>query len=225
MLKNILLPAIAFATVACSSGLSSAPHANAQPNPELPGYTYGDKALATSPVTMEDLELLKKTVLFTEEDAEWLRKSRAVLEPQAETILDTWYGFVGSHPHLLYYFNNDKGAPDTEYLTRVRGRFIQWIFDTTDANYDQAWLDYNYEIGRRHHRIGKNVVDGATGPDHINYRYMVAFIYPITATLKPFLQNSDYSPEEVDKMHQAWTKSVIMQVILWTYPYVPANDF
>lgn len=225
MLKKLLLPTFTFALVACNSGFGPLPAAHAQTKPEIPGYNYGDRTLATSPVTLQDLELLKKTVLFTEEDEKWLKKSRAVLEPQAEDILDTWYGFVGANPHLLYYFHDKDGNPDGEYLGRVRARFIQWIYDTSDADYDQAWLDYNYEIGLRHHRGSKNVVDDATGPEHINYRYMVAFIYPITATLKPFLANGNYSAEDVDKMHQAWTKSVIIQTILWTYPYVPARNF
>jgi hypothetical protein len=29
----------------------------------------------------------------------------------------------------------------------------------------------------------------------------------------------------VEKMHQAWTKSVIMQVALWCYPYTREGDW
>ncbi len=189
------------------------------------GYSYGDPSLATAPYTLEDLALLKKSVLFSEDDVKWLRASRAVLEPQAEAVLDTWYGFVGSTPHLLYYFHNRQGKPDGRYLGRVRERFRQWILDTADANYDQAWLDYQYEIARRHHRVGKNRADGATGPDHIPARYVLALLYPITATLRPYLANSDYSAEEVDAMHQAWIKSALIQSILWSEPYMNPGDF
>ncbi len=189
------------------------------------GYRYGDSSLAEAPYTLQDLELLKKTVLFTAEDEKWLRNSRKVLEPQADVILDTWYGFVGSTPHLLYYFEDKRGKPDARYLGRVRERFRQWILDTADADYDQAWLNYQYEIARRHHRVGKNHTDGATGPDHIAARYVVALLYPVTATLKPYLQNSDYSTSEVEAMHQAWIKSVLIQVILWSEPYMNRGDF
>lgn len=192
---------------------------------KLPGYTYGSKALQTAPYTLADLETLKATLLFTQEDAKWLRKSRAILEPQAGQILDTWYGFVGANPHLLYYFNDAKGQPDGEYLDRVRQRFIQWIYDTADANYDQDWLNYQYEIARRHHRVGKNKTDKASGPNHIPMRYVIALVYPVTATLKPFLENSDFMAQEVNAMHQAWTKSVLMQAILWSQPYVKKGDF
>jgi hypothetical protein len=56
-------------------------------------------------------------------------------------------------------------------------------------------------------------------------RYLIAFIYPITATIKPFLAKKGHRPEEVDKMHQAWFKSVTLQVALWSYPYAKDGDF
>jgi hypothetical protein len=78
----------------------------------------------------------------------------------------------------------------------------------------------------RHTRDKKNQTDGAyETPDHIGLRYVVAFIYPITATIKPFLARKGHSAEEVDKMHQAWFKSVVLQVTLWSYPYVKNGDF
>lgn len=192
---------------------------------KIPGYAYGNTDLATAPYTLADLENLKATVLFSEEDVKWLRKSRQVLAPHAEEILDTWYGFVGGTPHLLHYFSSHKGEVDSNYLGRVRPRFIQWIYDTADANYDQQWLNYQYEIGRRHHRTGKNKTDKAKAIDHIPARYVIALTYPVTATLKPFLERSNYSPEEVNAMHQAWIKSVLIQTILWTEPYFKPGDF
>ncbi|MEM9302594.1 MAG: protoglobin domain-containing protein [Pseudomonadota bacterium] len=189
------------------------------------GYTHGASELATAPFTIDDLDGLRATLLLTDEDIGWLRRSRAVLEPHADEILDTWYGFVGANPHLLYYFHDAAGAADGEYLARVRARFRQWILDTADANYDQAWLDYQYEIGRRHHRVSKNVTDGVTGPNHIPFRYVVALTYPVTATLKPFLERGGASPEDVNAMHQAWLKAVLLQVILWSHPYIIDGDF
>lgn len=104
---------------------------------------------------------------------------------------------------MLAYFSSKKGKPDTHYLGRVRERFIQWIYDTADANYDQDWLNYQYEIGLRHHRKGKNKTDNAKAINHIPARYIIALTYPVTATLKPFLENANYTPEEVNTMHQA----------------------
>ena len=78
------------------------------PIEKIPGYTYG-KTESMSPFNLEDLKLLKETVMFTdisEEDEKYLKKAGEVLEDLIEEILDTWYGFVGSHPRLLYYFTS-----------------------------------------------------------------------------------------------------------------------
>ena len=49
----------------------------------IPGYGYGSVEIARSPLTLEDLDLLKQTVLFTEEDERYLRMAGDVLEDQA----------------------------------------------------------------------------------------------------------------------------------------------
>src|SRR5205814_947092 len=96
------------------------------------------------------------------------------------------------------------GQPDPGYLAAVRKRFGQWILDTAAADYDQKWLDYQHEIGLRHHRAKKNRTDGVEAAPIIHSRYILALVYPITATLKPFLAKGGDSADEVDKMHQAW---------------------
>lgn len=192
----------------------------------IPGYDFGSPAVAQSPVTLEEFELLKKTVLFSEEDAAALRRSREILAPQAEQILDVWYGFVGANAHLVSAFcDPQSGQPDTRYLEAVRKRFGQWILDTAAADYGQAWLDYQHEIGLRHHRLKKNRTDGARGSAHVPFRYLPALLYPVTATLRPFLSSGGAPEEEVERMHQAWIKSVLLQVILWSHPYVKEGDF
>ena len=35
----------------------------------------------------------------------------------------------------------------------------------------------------------------------------------------------DHTPEEVDRMHQAWLKSVILQITLWSRPYITDGQF
>jgi hypothetical protein len=191
-----------------------------------PGYTYGQKSLAKAPFTLQDLAALKKTLLFTDDDVRYLRMSKAILADQAEDVLDVWYGFVASTPELVVFFKNNKtGAPDAAYLGAVRKRFAQWISDTADANYDQAWLDYQYEIGLRHTAPKKNQTDKADSLPSVNFRYLSALTIPITTTLKPFLAKKGASAADVDKMHAAWVKSVLMQSILWSYPYVKDGKF
>ena len=59
----------------------------------------------------------------------------------------------------------------------------------------------------------------------IHYRYMVAFIFPITATIKSFLAKKGHDAATVDAMHAAWFKAVTLTVILWTYPYINKGEF
>jgi len=189
------------------------------------GYTYGTEQVAKSPVSLEELALLKAATMFTDEDERYLRMAGEVLADQIDEILDLWYGWVGSHPHLVYYFSGPDGQPDPRYLQAVRARFGQWILDTCNRPHDQAYLDYAHEIGLRHHRTKKNQTDGVQSVPHIPLRYLIAFIYPISSTIKPFLARKGHRPEEVEKMHQAWFKAVVLQVALWSYPYAKEGDW
>ncbi|MET9260845.1 protoglobin domain-containing protein [Amycolatopsis sp. NPDC004079] len=142
--------------------------------PAIPGYTHDDPALPASPVTAEDLEKLKATVLFGPDDEAALRTAGEVLNGQIEQVLDVWYGFVGSHPHLLAYFSTPSGEPIADYLGRVRSRFGQWIVDQADS------------------------------VPHIPLRYLIAFSYPISVTIRPFLAAGGHSEEQDEAMFQAW---------------------
>ncbi len=54
---------------------------------------------------------------------------------------------------------------------------------------------------------------------------MLALLVPVTTTLKPFLAEGRPAPAEVEAMNQAWVKAVLLQVILWSHPYVRDGDF
>jgi hypothetical protein len=183
------------------------------------GYTYGAPEVATSPVTLDELAQLEASVTWTEDDASALREAAKVLEDQVEDILDVWYGFVGSHPFLLAAFSGPDGQPIGEYLDAVRGRFGQWIRDTCERPHDRAWLDYQQEIGLRHTPAKKNLTDGVEAAAHVPMRYLMALIYPISATVRPFLAKKGHSEEQVEAMWQAWFKAVVLQVTLWSRPY------
>lgn len=188
----------------------------------IKGYAYGH--VAQSPVSIADLELLKKTVLFDAEDEKYLKLAGDVLKDQTDQVLDLWYGFVGANAHLVHYFGKN-GTPNMEYLTAVRARFGQWIIDLCTKPYDQTWLNYQHEIALRHHSAKKNKTDQVDAEPIIHYRYMVAFIFPITATIKSFLASKGHDTSTVEKMHAAWFKAVTLTVILWTYPYINKNEF
>lgn len=190
----------------------------------IPGYDYGKATLETSPVTLNDLALLKKTLLWSADDDRYLKMAGDVLKDQVNDVLDLWYGYVGGNEHLVHYFTKN-GQPNSDYLTKVRARFGQWILDLCNRPYDQDWLNYQYEIAKRHHSTKKNKTDGVDTVPIVHYRYMTAFIYPITATMKSFLAKKGHSQADVDGMHNAWFKAVTLTVILWTYPYIRTGEF
>lgn len=197
----------------------------AAPPERIPGYAYGQPELARAPFTMTDLAALRKTLLLGDEDVEALRKSKPILADQTDAILDVWYGFVASTPELVVFFGDAAGKPNAAYLEAVRKRFARWILDTADANYDQAWLDWQYEIGLRHNKVKKNRTDRVDSTPQVDFRYIPALTIPVTTTLRPFLASKGASAEEVDRMHAAWVKSVLMQTILWSFPYIRDGEF
>ena len=190
----------------------------------IKGYDYGKATLEQSPVTLQDLALLKKTLLWSDDDDRYLKMAGDVLKDQTNDVLDLWYGYVGGNEHLLHYFTKN-GQPNMDYLTSVRARFGQWILDICQKPYDQNWLNYQHEIAKRHHSTKKNKTDGVDAVPIIHYRYMVAFIFPITATIKGFLTKKGHDTETVEAMYSAWFKAVTLTVILWTYPYINKNEF
>ncbi len=186
----------------------------------------GAGALPSAPISLEEFHQLEQTALFTREDSQYLRLSWEALRDQVDAVLDVWFGFMAAQPFLLRTFcRRSDGQPDQRYLAAVRQRFARWIETTAQANYNQQWLNEQYEIGRRHHRTAKNQTDHVDAVDIVPFRYLVPLISPLTATLKPFLANRGHAPDEVEKMQQAWLKSLLLQVTLWSQPYIKEGDF
>lgn len=189
----------------------------------IPGYAFGDPTLDRSPVGADDVELLKATLLWSEADDRYLRLAGEVLADQVDDVLELWYGYVGSHPHLVHYFADADGAPIADYLERVRVRFAQWVRDVCSRPHDDAWRDYQHEIALRHTRAKKNATDGVESVPYVPLRYLVGFIFPITATMGPFLAAKGHSGDDLEGMQAAWFKAVVLHVCLWVQPYAEAS--
>ena len=73
----------------------------------------------------------------------------------------------------------------------------------------------------RHTSVKKNKTDAVQSAPTIRLRDVVAFTAVIIdpTIIRPFLSAKGHSSEEVDKMHQAWCRSLLLQVALWTEPY------
>jgi hypothetical protein len=187
----------------------------------IPGYGFAARELPSSPVTSGDVDLLKATLLWSDDDDRYLRMAGEVLADQVDDVLELWYGYVGSHPHLVHYFTDAGGEPIADYLERVRARFAQWVRDVCARPHDDAWRDYQNEIALRHTRAKKNRTDGVESVTEIPLRYMVAFVFPITATMRSFLAGKGHGADDVEGMHTAWFKAVVLHVCLWAQPYAP----
>ena len=66
----------------------------------------------------------------------------------------------------------------------------------------------------------KNKTDNSHTPDVVPLRYLWAFAGPVISDARAFLASKSHSAEEVERMHQAWAKSVLLTLTLWARPYV-----
>lgn len=190
---------------------------------QIAGYTYGQAA--PSPVTLDELRLLERTMQWSDDDEQALRLAGEVLADQAETLVDTWRAIIASQPYLARYSAFPDGRANPAYATASRPRFVRWVIDICTRPRDQAWLDYQQEIGLRHTRAKKNQTDEADSAEHIPYRYLLAFVPVILLTTKEFLARQGHNAAEVERMHAAWTKAVLLHLTLWSRPYMGAGDW
>ena len=192
---------------------------------EIAGYAYGSPELAASAVSLEQLDALKVSAGFTEEDERYLRLAGEVLGNQTRQIVEHWRsGIIAGIPNLARHSRTLEGAPNPEYLAKSNLRFQQWILDTCLRPYDQAWLDYQQEIALRHTSLKKNKTDGVSSTPYVPLRDIVAFIAVINETIRPYLALKGDSAEEIDGMHRAWCKSMQIQIALWSRPYAESSQ-
>jgi hypothetical protein len=187
---------------------------------DIHGYTYGLAEVPRSVISLQELEDLKVTVGFTEEDQRWLRLAGEVLADQASRIVAHWRsGIIAGIPNLARHSRTPEGEAIPEYLERSNLRFQQWILDTCLRPYDQDWINYQQEIALRHTSVKKNKVDAVQSTPYVPLRDIIAFIPVMNETIKPYLAAKGHSVDTVEKMHRAWCKSLQLQAALWAKIY------
>jgi hypothetical protein len=188
---------------------------------EIPAYTYGTPAVETSSVSLVDLKALKISVGFTEVDERYLRMAGDVLHGQTKQIVAHWRsGIIAGIPSLARHSRTPEGEPNPEYLAKSNLRFEQWILDTCMRPYDQDWLNYQQEIALRHTSVKKNQADGVQSTPFVPFRDVVAFTAVLNDTIRPYLARKGHNDRDVAGMHLAWTRSLQLQIALWTKPYM-----
>ena len=191
----------------------------------ISGYSYGTPDVGQSAVSISDLDELKRSASFTEDDERYLRLAGEVLADQTKQIVEHWRsGIIASIPGLARHSRTPEGDPNPEYLARSNLRFQQWILDTYLRPYDQDWINYQQEIALRHTAAKKNEVDGARSTPFVPLRDVLTFVAVMNMTMKRYLAAKGHPAEVVDKMHDAWCKSMQLQLALWIGPYADTRQ-
>ncbi len=188
----------------------------------IPGYDYGQPGIARSPVSLEELREIEKTVGWSDDDARLLQRHGQIFRTYAEQMVDSWRAVIGTQPHLAKWFFGPDGKADVAYKASVKRRFVQWVMDACFRPHDRAWLDYQEEIGLRHTPDKKNQTDAAHTPPLVPLRYLLAFTPIVCMTTRKFFTDAGVQGEELQKLEDAWSKAVQSHVTLWARPYV--ND-
>lgn len=186
------------------------------------GYDYG--SVAASPVSLAELKQLEATVGFTEQDRAALRRIAELIQASdAEALVEGWRQLIGSQPHLARWFFGPDQRPDESYKAAVKPRFVRWVIDLLSRPFDQAWLDYQWEIGLRHTPAKKNSTDRADTPSQVPLRYLIAFTAPVLEAMRSRLAAAGLAVDEIERLHAAWSKAVILSIALWSRPYTRAD--
>ncbi len=190
----------------------------------IPGYTYGKPEVATASLSLQQLNDLKTSAGLTEEDEHYRKIAGEVLASQTKEIVAQWRsGIIASIPNLARHSKSPEGEPLPQYLGASNLRFQQWILDTCLRPYDQDWLNYQQEIALRHTTAKKNQTDGVRSTPFVPLPDVIVFVAVMNETIKPYLAAKGHSAEDVEKMHQAWCKSMQLQLAIWVEPYTTAN--
>ena len=154
---------------------------------------------------------------FADEDRKYLQMAGEVLADQTRAIVRHWRRAISVGISNLA---QHEGGAIPEYLAKSNLRFEQWILETCLRPYDQDWLDYQEEIALRQSPARKKRVHATRSGDYVPLSEAIAFTTAMNDTIKPYLGVKGHSEEQVERMHQAWCKSVQMQLALWARAYM-----
>jgi hypothetical protein len=188
----------------------------------IPGYDFGTRKSAESPLSDEDLRNLEQTVGWTSDDRDILLKHSVLFQQQAEPIVDSWRSVIGAQPHLAHWFVGPDGKPDDDYKARVKRRFVQWVIDVAVRPHDHDWLNYQEEIGLRHTPAKKNLADSKQTPPLVPLRYLLGFV-PVVLPIHKFFRTAISDDAELARLQAAWTRAVLLHITLWSRPYAAEN--
>ncbi|HEY9260333.1 protoglobin domain-containing protein [Chitinophaga sp.] len=176
-----------------------------------------------SPLDAQMLVRLKRMLLFTNDDEQYLIMAGNILTAHTEDILNNWYDYILKNNYLAYYFTRD-GAPDVNYLQTLRPHFRKWITDLCTRQEGNTWWQFEERIAAQLQL--KPALTTNMDPLPVEYlRYLSTFIYPVSEAGRPYLATHGHPAADVAHMQQAWFKAVSFSVLLWVYPQAQSLPF
>jgi hypothetical protein len=167
-----------------------------------------------SSLDAQTLFQLKRMLLFTNEDEQYLMMAGNILAAHTEDILDRWYEYILKNNYLAGYFTRD-GKPDLAYLQSLRPEFRKWINNLCTREEGTRWWLFEEHIAAELEQT--NHSEPGSLPV-IFLRYLTTFIYPVSEAVRTFLNGHGYPESDVERMQQAWFKAISFSVLLWIYP-------
>lgn len=178
---------------------------------------HHDTAGADNPQPSLDartLVRLKRMLLFTNEDEQYLMMAGNILAAHTEDMLDTWYDGIIRNNYLVHYFTRD-GVPDLEYLQSLRPQFRKWMDDLCSRQEGNSWWQFEERIAAQ---LSPAADQDMESLPLVYLRYLSSFIYPVAEAGRPYLNRHGHPAADVERMQQAWFKAVSFSVLLWVYP-------
>ena len=182
------------------------------------GYDYG--SVARSPVAWHDFEDLKRLLGFTERDQQLLNRAGGLVGPRFEELIGHWFGQIGPWVHATF------AGPDAERYGAVAGaRFGRGIVDCFVRRVRlQEWLDYQHE-DRPPPSPGREEQDRRR---ELRARCPPCGILLLSAEdairdRDSFLEGA--TNDDIAGMRAAWSRSLLLQIALWSRAYVPEDDW
>jgi hypothetical protein len=186
---------------------------------EIPGYDYGRPSTVRSPLSAAELREIEQAIGWSQEDTEVLRRHEEIFLRRAESMVDHWRSILGSQPHLVKSFFGPDGKRDADYAARVKARFVRWVIDLAQRPHDEAWLNYQEEIGLRHTPAKKNQTDHKQTPPVVELRFLLAFTTIVILSTRKFFVEAGVAGEQLERLMEAWARAVQLHVTLWSRPY------
>ncbi len=170
----------------------------------------------------EEVDLLLRISLFSQDDERALRSAWRILRGQTDDYLDVVLGVVAAYPPLVGALMDSVGGHGLETSAETaRQRFRRWLFETCNLPRDPPWL-------RQLHaqppapEASANQASAETLP---HFRYLIALVYPVVAAARPFLAAGGRNAVEIEQMQYALLKAILLQVALLAKLYLETGDW